>query len=401
MRILMLEPNFVPTSPAGGQMLLLAERLSERHQVSVVAVDVHSRLAEKVEWIRIPPTRGHFGSIGEFFALQRAFAQALRQLAAEGRRFDVVHSVDPKLRPPSSLVYGKYVATWHFCAREAWQVWHRGGMRYPGPDRRLRLWYNHLGWVRWGIPAIIERFWVKPPRKGVDTWVAVSKGLAGSIKHFYGTGIPVEVIPNAVEHARYRDLASLRQLTRERLRIPEGRPLLLTVAHGQWGRKGLFQVLLALTRLSSAVTLAVVGGSRLEHLRSEVARLDLSDRVILVGFAEDPRPYYAAADMFILASYYESFSLVAMEAAAAGLPVLATRVHGVSGWLKDGCSGLFVGHNPEDIARKIELLIQDEALRRRLSEGARPAIAPYTPEAMVRAYERIYSEGHSPWSDLK
>lgn len=60
------------------------------------------------------------------------------------------------------------------------------------------------------------------------------------------------------------------------------------------------------------------------HLQEEAARLGVADAVLLPGYRDDPAPYYASANLFVLTSDYEGFGNVLVEALAAGLPIVST-----------------------------------------------------------------------------
>lgn len=378
LRILMLEPNFMPTFPAGGQMLLLAKALSKRHQITVVASRVDPSLQDSVEWIRTEKP--------VYYGSSEVFAKALS--AHRGRFFDIIHTSDPKIQAPKFLKYRGYIATVHSCAKKRLEIFRKGGMRYSGPNWKFRLMYNFLQFFRLEVAAWKEKRLARASNQQV--WVAVSKGLADEMRRFYRPDGTIEVIPNAVEHEKYINLTPLRSPTRTKLGLPENDVVAIAVAHGHWAAKGFFDLLLALTKTRAPVKLIVVGHARLDVLREEVRRLGLSNSVRFVGFVEDPRPYYAAADFFVLPSYYESFSLAALEAAASGLPVLSTPVNGVSEWLSHGRSGFFIRHDPDDIARKMDLLVENPDLRLNMGKEAQRAVSHYTVEAMVSAYESLY-----------
>ena len=96
--------------------------------------------------------------------------------------------------------------------------------------------------------------------------------------------------------------------------------------------------------------------------------------------------WYAAATLVCVPSYNESFGLVAVEAQAAGTPVVAAAVGGLTTVVRDGVSGLLVeGHDPADYARAMERIIAAPDLRAELSRGrgasggaASPGSAPPT-----------------------
>ena len=170
---------------------------------------------------------------------------------------------------------------------------------------------------------------------------------------------------------------------RRRLGLDD-RPVLLWV-----GRiapiKGLDTLLDTVARLREAgrdMRLLVVGGEADEptngheaSLRRRIAALGLGESVRFVG----PQPqsvlplYYAAADVTVLPSYYESFGMVALEAMACGSPVIASRVGGLVTTVRDGVTGFLVPDGDvEALAERIETLVGDPELRWRLGrEGVR------------------------------
>jgi len=182
----------------------------------------------------------------------------------------------------------------------------------------------------------------------------------------------------------------------------DGRPTLLWV-----GRiapiKGLDTLLDAVERLhaaGTAVRLLIVGGDADEPcngheaaLREQIAELRLTDAVSFLG----PRPqdvlpsYYAAADVTVVPSYYESFGMVALEAMACGSPVIASRVGGLVTTVRDGVTGFLVPESDVGaLADRIQALIADPDLRWRIGrEGVRWAAQhrwPCVAEAVCREY---------------
>jgi len=185
----------------------------------------------------------------------------------------------------------------------------------------------------------------------------------------------------------------------------DGRPLLLWV-----GRiapiKGLDTLLDAVARLSESgqdMRLLVVGGDADERtsghetsLRQRIERLGLGDSVRFLG----PQPqgvlplYYAASDVTVLPSYYESFGMVALEAMACGSPVIASRVGGLVTTVRDGVTGFLVPDGDvEALAERIETLVADPELRWRLGrEGVRWAAQhrwPCVAEAVCKEYASL------------
>ncbi|HSJ30225.1 MAG TPA: glycosyltransferase family 4 protein [Longimicrobiales bacterium] len=135
------------------------------------------------------------------------------------------------------------------------------------------------------------------------------------------------------------------------------------------------------------------------------SHLRLSGRVHFLGFRPDVRDVLSALDLFVVSSRTEGFSIAAVQAMAAGLPVLATRSGGPEMILQDGMSGVLVGaDSPTALADGIRRLYRDPEERRRLAlTGRESAASRFTVEEQVRSYALIYEEclsGQGPKPEL-
>ena len=145
-------------------------------------------------------------------------------------------------------------------------------------------------------------------------------------------------------------------------------------------RKGIDQVIRALARVqeSGELKLMVVGsGPEEDNLRSLAAAEGVTDRVSFTGALEAdhvPR-ILMEADIFVLASHSEGRPNALLEAMAAGLPAVATKIPGVTEIVDDGRTGLlFTDGDIDALAQHIRRLAGDPDLRRRLGEAARTEI---------------------------
>jgi glycosyltransferase involved in cell wall biosynthesis len=115
-------------------------------------------------------------------------------------------------------------------------------------------------------------------------------------------------------------------------------------------------------------------------------------RVHLAGMDWDTPPYYAAMDLVVLPTYREGFPNVPLEAAAMGLPVVATRVPGCVDAVADGETGLLVEPRDAcDLRRALSVYLQEPALRRRHGEAARARVLrDFRQEAIWEAIHEEY-----------
>lgn len=151
------------------------------------------------------------------------------------------------------------------------------------------------------------------------------------------------------------------------------------------------------------VCVAIIGGdpwadspdaemARLQQLRSQ---LEIGDLVTFLGAKDqDALPdFYAAAEMVIMPSHYESFGMVALEAMAMGKPVIVSEVGGLAFLVNDGENGFHVpSRDPEALAERIYELLTNESCRDSLGRNARIHAQKYAWPKIVRRMKRIYED---------
>ncbi len=166
---------------------------------------------------------------------------------------------------------------------------------------------------------------------------------------------------------------------------------LVLFAGGDWESKGLPH---AVDALALAPRLAPRGRGSRRSGTPPVARprTGTEARLWFLGRVRDMPRLYAASDAFLLPTAYEAFPLVALEAAASGLPLLVTRVNGVEDLLRDGDNGWFISRDAGDIARRLNELAADPQLAQRMGDAARRAATSYSWEAMAEGYLSLYAD---------
>ena len=133
----------------------------------------------------------------------------------------------------------------------------------------------------------------------------------------------------------------------------------------------------------------------MSHLQELASDLGIGERVCFLGAVDHEQLplYYNAADVCVVPSYYESFGLVALEAMACGTPVVASRVGGLTGTVRDGETGYLISWRcPEPFAERLELLLGNDALRRRFGEAAREVVQRFGWSSIADAVESLYRE---------
>jgi glycosyltransferase involved in cell wall biosynthesis len=150
-----------------------------------------------------------------------------------------------------------------------------------------------------------------------------------------------------------------------------------------------------LRRGQPQATLVIVGdGQERRGLEVIVRRLGLTGAVRFAGQRDDARKLLPAFDIFANSSISEGVSLTILEAMAAGVPVVATRVGGTPEVIEHGKTGLLVpARSPDAFAHAFRSLADDAAERRVLGGRGRAAVEKrFTIDRMVEHYANVYSQ---------
>jgi UDP-glucose:(heptosyl)LPS alpha-1,3-glucosyltransferase len=265
--------------------------------------------------------------------------------------------------------------------------WLANRARAAGPVARLadRLSPYH----RYVLDAEAELF-ASPRLRAV---ICNSRMVRDEIRAWFG--LPEErlhVVYNGVDLDAF--MPELREAHRARLRgelgVPDAARVFLHVGSG-FARKGVGTAIAALARLGDRTArLFVVGKDRNERaMRATAVRAGVAERVHFAGGQQDVKPWYGAADCFVLATLYDPFPNAALEALASGLPAVVSRQCGAAELVKEGVSGRVVdaldvealAHAMEDIAGRVT----DD-----MREDARASVTPLGLDAMGERMVALY-----------
>jgi len=225
--------------------------------------------------------------------------------------------------------------------------------------------------------------------------IAVSRMCASHYQHYHD--VPAERIRLVYHGADYQRFSPVhrtrwREAVRDRLHVCDDEMLLLFVGH-DYQRKGLATAVRATQRLAAQgapVRLLVVGGKGRRRANSPVSPEHL---VIHAGAADDPVPYYAAADVFVLPTFYDPCSLSVSEAAASGLPSVTSRFNGAAELLTEGVDGSVISDPADDaeLAAAIRPFL-DAGVRGRMGAAARKLALKYTLDKNCDEIVSIYQQ---------
>jgi glycosyltransferase involved in cell wall biosynthesis len=225
--------------------------------------------------------------------------------------------------------------------------------------------------------------------------VVPSVGLRQELlRHFPTLEGKVTIIPNAVAVDRLRRPEGLSKSgLRAELGVDPEPVRLVFVALGHFERKGLPLILEAVAGTEGSVELDVVGGSPdlVRQYEALAETLGVGSRARFWGHTDDARRVVWAADALIQASSYEVFPLVCLEAAAAGVPVIATPVHGVVDFVVDGDNGMLPARTVAGIRSAIDRFVAlGQAERDEMGARAVKSVEPYDEPAFVDAWREFF-----------
>jgi glycosyltransferase involved in cell wall biosynthesis len=356
---------------------ILLETLCEKYDFTVFAVKFDNPRPDRIRWVKIGGFQRPMFLYYFVFRIA-AWLAYLARILANRRPFDLVVASD-------GCIDFAPLAHVHFCNRFYC-------------NRLIR--FRDLLSVR-GLTSALDHFvramWEGRLYRRTQHVVVPSAGLRQELLDVYGAKAEnVAVIANPVDLDKYSPRPEERGRLRRELGLSATDFACVFVALGHFERKVLGELVDALgDPRMSGVRLLVVGGSAnaTAIYRKRAKDLQIEDHIIFCGHHADTRPFLWAADAFVLPSRYETFSVVATEAAACGLPVVTTTLSGVRDWARSGVTGFGLEDSSaqaivDGIGRLTALA---PAERRQLGDNARNAVLRYGIDKYIEAFELTYT----------
>jgi glycosyltransferase involved in cell wall biosynthesis len=326
---------------------------------------------------------------------QRSTAQGLRTLSVPG--FPRLKSIDKALfrfAEPSrtrsaagSIVHAMGIGASADVVSA--QSCHRSGVAFRNELPGGRLKRRNFG-VYDALSLQDERRLMTSSRTRVV--LAVSGLVRSQLIRWYG--VPEEkivILPNGIDTARYEapfDSADAR--TKYGIRPGE---LVLGFLGNEFDRKGVQTIIEALPLLREIpVGVYVAGADDPAPFQQLAGDLGVADRVHFIGRVQEPELFLRSLDMFVFPVVYEPFGMVITEAMAAGIPVITSRTAGAVEGLRAGEEILLLDdpHSAAELAGQIQRVVADDALRARLSAGARRASEQFAWPSIIGRLETVY-----------
>lgn len=362
LRIAIVSPEIGAGAGVPHYWQALARVMAQRHEVHVFAAKADRASLEGIRVHRV------WALLAGWFLLHATFyvaAWAQFSLARLLRRkpFDLVLGI-------GALTPFADVATVHFVQAREIDLQNKG--LFP-PDRRPAglasldyALYSHT------MGRLGRNFY----RRSHTRIIAISEAVKQDLALFErALAASIVVVPNGVDTERFHpaNREAHRAETRLALGIEADQKMVLFVGNS-WGRKGLATAIAAIQGPGQESTRLVVVGEGVADAFLVGLPAEVLQRIQFAGkHSTNVERFYAAADVFLLPTFYEPFGLVILEALASGVPTIVSASAGASEWLVDGVDALLLVDpaDGEEARNALVAVLTSPELAAALSENGR------------------------------
>jgi len=371
--------KYLPTKGGGeGYLANFANQLAERgHEVHIYASKWESD-NNKIRYHTIPSIR--FPK----FLKDVSFVINSYKLMAKND-YDIVHVVGRAL--------GMNVFNPHCGVEKAWLKQDLLSVRCPYfrlLKRIIKFFSFRQNYILW-----LDR--KQYTGKGVFRIIAISDMIKNDIVKYHNIDPQkIDVVYNGVDLKRFNpdNKNKYRKVIRDELSL--GEEFVILYISNNFRLKGLLTLVKSLGELKKVgmdFKVLIIGRGNEAPYRKLAKKLGCIDNLLFLGHVGEIEKYYAASDLYVHPTFYDSCSLVTTESLASGLPVITTVFDGASGIMEDGRDG-FVMRDPKNytaLAEKISLFFNDE-FRQKASIAAREKAEKYPAEKNCDEIIEIYKE---------
>ncbi len=359
----------------GHQVLVLTKRTRADVPVSEMRNGVHV--------VRVPPT-GERAAEGKWLALPGLFAELVRRQAD----YDIVVCIDYRAVGLAALI-ARGVTTRPVIFQAATDGVISVARVHDAVVGRFQKWVASA--AVWPFQRLYD---------GADAYPCISRAIEAETA---AAGVPrdrIYYLPNPVDTRLFSAVtADQKAALRTRLGIPADARV--AVIAGRLSReKGQLEAIMAWKHVTVAGALLVLVGPDMPGhpwdigpaARALVANDGLGDRVRFVGGVSPTEvpDWFRVADVALQPSHFEAFGTAAIEAMAAGLPVIASDVGGLRDFVEPGLNGFRVApQDPTALADAINRVLGDDVLRTRLAAGAVGTAPRFDTTVILGAFEQL------------
>jgi len=222
-----------------------------------------------------------------------------------------------------------------------------------------------------------------------DAVTCVSQSLKDDTLRFFDVKRPIEVIPNFIDPEIYHPSGPCAKKTL----CQPGQKMITHISNFRKVKRipDVVEIFKSIHDAMPAKLVMIGDGPEKEKAEDQARKAGLLRDVIFLGKTSELIRILCGSDLFLLPSETESFGLAALEAMAAGVPVISSNAGGIPEVNQHGITGFTapVG-DVETMAKHAIVLLKDEAMQARFSESARQWANKFSAEAIVPQYEKVY-----------
>jgi len=355
----------------------------ENHEVQVVTLDFPGTPDfEEVEGVKVHRIRielGHPNFITWTFIFNHFMEKKIATLNRDAK-FDIIHIHD-WLTAPAGIASKHYLDKPLVSTVHSTEVGRAHGLH--SPDSYL------IDGIEWWMTYEANRV------------ILCSNSMKREVEdHFHLPSEKITIIPNAIDTSEYQ-----RSINKEAVKRSYGvephEKLVLFIGRlvPQKGVEYLIKAVPLIVQHDSRVRFIITGdGWSKNHLENLAASTGHGDKIRFVGFVSNSElvELTMSADVLVVPSIYEPFGIVALEGMAAGVPVVAANVGGLTDIIEHDRTGVLVyPENPESIAWGVNKVLSDPGYAQWLIQNAKKKIREvYSWEAVAKKTCEVYEEAY-------
>ncbi|MCK5413628.1 MAG: glycosyltransferase family 4 protein [Candidatus Pacebacteria bacterium] len=348
------------------------------HEVFIFAPKYPNYKDEDENIFRYRSIRFNYG--GYFYVIPVPFGSKMKEIVKE-LKLDIIHSHQPYSLGSEAMKFSKelsipLVFTYH--------------IKYEDYSHYIPL-----------VPSSISKKYIRKITVGYsnkcDAVISPSTAIKRLIEN-HGVAASVKIIPSGINIDNFQNDTGKKKEIREKYRVKQDEIMLITACRltKEKNLEFLVRSFVKITQKEKNIKFMIVGdGAVKKDLEKMAEDLGIKEKVIFTGLVDRTEivSLYQASDIFVFASKTETQGLVAVEAMAAGCPVVAVKASGIEDIVKDGEDGFLTSSSEEDFAEKVLQIVNNEELRKKMAEKAKEnsrkfEIAPWV-DKIMKLYESL------------
>ena len=348
------------------------------HEVFIFAPKYPNYKDEEKNIFRYKSIRFNYG--GYFYVIPVPLGSKMKEIVKE-LKLDIIHSHQPYSLGSEALKFSKelnipLVFTYH--------------IKYEDYSHYIPL-----------VPSSIAKKYIRKITVGYSNKCDVVISPSTAIKKLledHGIKVLVKIIPSGINIGNFQSNICKNMEIRKKYQIKQDEIMLITACRltKEKNLEFLIKSFAKMTQKNQNIKFMIVGdGAVKKDLEKMTEDLEIKDKIIFTGLVDRTEivGLYQASDIFVFASKTETQGLVAVEAMAAGSPVVAVRASGIEDIVKDGEDGFLTSESEDEFAEKVLQIAENDALRKSMlgkaKENSRKfEIAPWV-EKIVELYKSL------------